>query len=378
MKLNRTQKRLLWVLKKHGEKHPYAALYTWAIINRVYGQPPLFDSVPSLAQLFRQAVIVSPGPPYGPGPEALLPEMARWSVGYARAVTEQQEWADTDCAKMIPALYRWVVRELENVGWADRQDRSLPWTRYEFARVAPGPAFLSTLSNLANEWRYLCDWYRQARPDLGRYPTWRYAKMEADAWHEQLERSSVRVEQGPVVFRWPDGWTVQALTNADMFREEGRALGHCIGGAEYYRAYANEEAIYLSLRTPAGMPWFSFEVEPPAHRAMRMPLTDPRVVQIKGCKNRLPGMAVSSRDCPRPDPTECTRVWQFLRETPWLVGRDYAACWGYTAATLGLPPQVQQRSPANYRAEQLVRPPSAVDVPDGEATDRLHPTWWRG
>jgi hypothetical protein len=102
------------------------------------------------------------------------------------------------------------------------------------------------------------------------------------------------------------------------------------------------------------------------------------VQQIKGCKNRMPGTAARSRDCPPPDPTECTRVFDFLAAAgdSWELGGDYAACWGYTAASLGLPEKVQRRDPSGFSVVALVRPPPrGLEV--GTATDRLNATWWR-
>ena len=388
MHLTRTQKRLLWVLRNYEKRDPFAALYTWVVISRLYAETsPFTGGTPSVLELFRLSGGSAPGPPFGPPTNATLGAMTGWTLGYAHARIESHPWRDTACAKMIPALARWISHELLRFeGGGLRVWWDTPWTEIgEFSLMtAPSSTFLQWIGELTQAFQYVCDWYTGERPDLNAYATWEQARAAATAWHETLGGDAGRrVEQGPVVFQWPDGWSVQALTDLSMFREEGASLAHCIAQSpDYWYAYERGDSAYYSLRTPTGQPWFTIEVDAPgggygARLARRgLGVGDAVVTQIKGCKNRIPATTAASRDCPPPDPTECTRIWDFLARTDWHVGPDYAACWGYTAASLGLPPVVQQRSPAYYPATELVRPPSPVAVPEGNTTDRFKADWW--
>lgn len=366
MALNRTQKRLLWVLKNYGERDPITALYTWVVASKNFERASPFGGIPSLDQLLRHAVKTSPGPPIGPTLQSPQPELVRWALGYAHARTETGRWNDTGCAKMIPAVARWIAvtrAESEGLGEGNRS-----WTNV---------LFLRRVAELQRELQYLCDWYLGDRPDLGAFRTFQSALDAAVRWHSNLERAQIKLHRGMVVYEWPDGWFVTELRTWQMFVQEGRALGHCVGqGREYWDAYTRGDANYYSMRRPDGQPWFTIEVDAPDLRSYRRPFNEPRVAQIKGCKNRLPAMHARSRDCPPPDPTECTRLWQFLSATDWLVGTDYAPCWAFAAAAKGLPKAVQMRDPSDFPADQLIKPPSPVEVPEGKWTDDFDVEWW--
>lgn len=369
--LNRTQKRLLWVLRTYGEREPLTAIYTWMVARNFSSAP--WDVI-SIWSIFENVVNFASWPG-GPSPQVSVGGMLRHTVANMQVRTEEGDWRDTPCAKMFPALARWISAALKSQGWVSRfsNDQVLaePWTRAKWLASAPSPAFLDWLRDVSRRFQMLCDWFVAASPELGNYATWEEALAASERWHEGIAIESVIATPGPIWFKWPDGWTVQQLVSWEMFRQEGGALGHCIGlERQYWHAYERGDAVYLSLRRPDGAPWMTFEAVPPSAR------DGAKAAQIKGCKNRLPGTHARSRECPRPDPTECVRVWQFLDATTWLVGPDYAACWGFTAASIGLPRQVQERSPASFPASELVRPPSPMPVPEGKATKLLDRKWF--
>jgi hypothetical protein len=375
--LNRTQKRLLWLFKTYGERDPITALYTWTVATHRWATWGGVNSAPSLAGIFRMAGMLPSGESqFAPGPEATVGEHINWALGYAQVRSEREGWRDTACAKLIPVWARWIAAAFKEKGWPGR---IAEWWDTPVSKLggdggplhnAPSPVFLSEMNELLGSVQYLCDWYLGARPDLGRFPTYESAIQAAYEWHDSLERKAIAgsIEKGPVVYEWPDGWTVQELTNREMFVQEGHHLGHCIAGGEYLDAMVRGTSRYFSLRRPSGEPWVTIEVDSPETRHSHH--TGALVQQIKGCKNRMPGTP--------PDPTECTRVFDFLAAAGdwWELGGDYAACWGYTAASLGLPEKVQRRDPSGFSVVSLVRPPPrGLEV--GHATDRLNATWWR-
>jgi hypothetical protein len=303
------------------------------------------------------------------------------------------------CLKLVPAFARWVRSAIEqdasaamalrSIGdsraFVDRTssklqvlamghpDDDLAQHRIQTARTEdPVTAALLSVGErvaaLRNKFRELCDWYTAARPNLGAVKTWQQALNALDAWHSSLggpEGERLEVPHGPVVYEWPDGYRVVELTDRSHLIAEGRALRHCIGAQpEYIDALRRERARFFSLRNAAGAPLFTFEV---AHGSGQL-----IALQIKGCKNRSPGTAAGSRDCPPPDPTECVRVYDFLAAAEWAVGPDYWACWDITVTQLGtLNTTKAGNDPTRWPPSALVRPQPHIDP--GGPTKRFHP-----
>ena len=86
-----------------------------------------------------------------------------------------------------------------------------------------------------------------------------------------------------VVHRFDDGFYVQRLA-PDELAAEGKAMRMCIGRDDmgYTEAVRRGEIQILSLRTPAGRPKFTLEVEMDGGKIKS-------IAQIKGKSNRLPG-----------------------------------------------------------------------------------------
>jgi hypothetical protein len=358
-----------------------------------------------------------------PSEQDTIGEVFEWVLHwlYADVMINAGFLALRDCTKVIPALARWINEEVQmprpllqglpGVSPAEMLDRD--WERPAFytkaealaedrtdcfdtgrTRLCPSPPLreaipgwrqISLMQGQGN-FRHICDWYDAARPDLGEYRTFEEAFEAAHTWHGAIPRdaSGAPIEQGPVVFSWPDDWTVQELSTRRQFAQEGSFLAHCIGEARgYWDKRENGMARYFSLRDPDGRPWFTFEVSAPSISTPAYHGVDPEgdyahVTQIKGCKNRTPGVSAMSADCFSPQPDECTRVWDFLAATPWLVGPDYRSCWALTVRHLGY--GIENADPSVWRADQLIRPPAPEPIERGKlAVDEaaLAPRWWQ-
>jgi len=131
----------------------------------------------------------------------------------------------------------------------------------------------AALYNAMNTWRMrfdtnlgrITDWVLSEYIDLlGDHYTIREATRSANEWHRVLEEEAELERHrrtdppvpGRVVYYWPDGWTVQKLTNNEQKKGEGRWLGHCVGQGGY------ENAEIYSLRDPEGKAYATVHVDP--------------------------------------------------------------------------------------------------------------------
>lgn len=362
------------MLDTYGENDPYTALYTVELCWRALtGIGTLSLSLNDLLWTYipRKDLVDLP-----------LGTAVGRTLDAMRSHVDANIVADTGCAKLIPAVARWVQREVDAVG--DRDVLDANWNtrvgRIGRLPIMPSPVFLERAASLFVRFRYLCDWFLGARPDLGQYATWQEADAAAALWHESLVvRDTMAAPESTVVYEWPDGWTVAELDNWDSFRFEGGALGHCIGDRAmgYWEEYIQGRSRFFSIRDSRNRPWFTIQVNAPyTGYAGHFGRGNAKVHQIKGCKNRLPGMRAPSRDCLDPDPTECTRVFDFLASAgdAWELERDYWTCWAFAAAAVGLPEVVQRRDAYGFPAGALLRPPAPIDP--GKPTKALEPEWW--
>lgn len=157
----------------------------------------------------------------------------------------------------------------------------------------------------------IVDWVSGTGEDLSRYSILE-AVDAAGRWHDELAR---KAEQGEVrqvddvVHRWPDGWTIQRLTQRADLKAEGAAMGHCVGNADYFEEVAAGRAEILSLRDAKGRPRVTLELEldPPVPwtdgqppPGWTKPVTGDRVIQAKARGNHPPS-----------DP-QCKRIAAYL------------------------------------------------------------------
>lgn len=369
-------------------------------------------------------------PPLGPlSIDATLGEAMEWTNHWllADVMINAGFAARRECTKLIPHLARWVNEFAQTpehlsgiyapgtlpvslLSTVPAHELDARWNERAFystaeamalarmdcidtgrTRLCPSDALRQTPSghwrgwaHFAEQFRPICDWYDAERPDLGQYPTFASAREAAEEWHSHipLDAQGQPIEQGEVVYRWPDGWTVQTLASRLMFRQEGESLGHCIGESQgYWQEHQYGHSRFFSLRDPDGRPWFTFQVSAPmistpAYHGIDEEGGVAHVVQIKGCKNRTPGVKAMSRDCPSPLADETTRVWDFLSATPWPVGHDYQSAWRLTVHRLGF--GLEDQPVAEWTAGDLVRPPTFGTVPEGKLvqTALAEGTWW--
>ena len=130
--------------------------------------------------------------------------------------------------------------------------------------------YTESLALLRGKAPVIAMWAKAERKDIGRV-----SLQEAFEAIVDFEASSGDVEQGEVVYRFPDGFTVQNLS-AECLDDEGAVMQHCVGG--YGSEVAAGRIKIFSLRDKAGRP----------HATIEWDLKTKRVRQVKGKQNEAP------------------------------------------------------------------------------------------
>lgn len=98
----------------------------------------------------------------------------------------------------------------------------------------------------------------------------------SDEWHENfvdVQGFGTPARAGVVMAHWPDGGRIERLVTARQLEQEGKSLGHCVGG--YWPAVRDGRTAIFSYRNAAGIPQATIEVS----------LVRWSVVQFKGPHN---------------------------------------------------------------------------------------------
>ncbi len=111
-------------------------------------------------------------------------------------------------------------------------------------------------------------------------------------WHRSLVAAAGKPAgkpasaRGEVLVQLPGGQTVQRLA-PHMLREEGQLLGHCVQGGTYASRVASGLIEIFSLRDARNVPLFTIEASDTIATWL---------CQVKGRKNRLPGLTQADTD----------------------------------------------------------------------------------
>lgn len=110
------------------------------------------------------------------------------------------------------------------------------------------------------------DWYQSDHPsrkgvDIMQMKTPELHQTIRD-WDADMREQAGGAAQtrGNILHTYPDGWTVQQLTEPRQLNDEGEKMGHCIGG--YAKAVQNGESLIYSLRDHHNEPHATWEVTP--------------------------------------------------------------------------------------------------------------------
>ena len=185
-------------------------------------------------------------------------------------------------------LFPWVAAQLGPI--AKRTQRA--WKQEQEGRIThaqvmhwydEAPLFIDMSDALRQRGTAIAQWALANRIDLGRVSAGEALKAI------KTFEVTVRVLQGPVVYEYGDGWTVQELP-PEALEAEGKVMQHCVG--TYCEVVRKGDTVIYSLREPQGQPHVTMEFLPASGR----------FEQIYGKQNE------------RPKPEYEARVRAFIRD----------------------------------------------------------------
>jgi hypothetical protein len=182
-----------------------------------------------LADLVYQTVKL---PEHSP-PDFLIPWVARELVKLAKAVID----GGPRSSRRTGATALSTVERLREAGTSHSDYWDAVHTLYDKA-----PA--------------IAQWSKETRTDIGKVDL--ATALEAIATYKFKESL---VEQGTIVYRYKDGWTVQELRTETALTQEGKQMQNCIGG--YCEDVERGDTRIYSVRDASGQPHVSMELKVP-------------------------------------------------------------------------------------------------------------------
>jgi len=149
-------------------------------------------------------------------------------------------------ATEVDFIFPWVAAQLNRLTKQIRRAKT-PATE-EQALLA----FSDVTGQLTDRGTAIAQWAKKNRVDLGHL-----SAEEVLAAVEDFEVDVGPVPQGPVVFDFGDGWTVQELP-PEALEVEGEVMQHCVG--TYCEQVRAGKTVIYSLRDPQGQPHVTMEV----------------------------------------------------------------------------------------------------------------------
>lgn len=164
------------------------------------------------------------------------------------------------------------------------------WARASQPDTMAADAFLNDLPSIL-------DWVEATHPALTTLTLPRIMAL-SHAWHDQFKSVGfgAPLPDAWVVLRWPDGWTLQRLTEKKDLALEGESMAHCVGGpprangrrdgeSAYWQAVRDGRDTIFSLRTPSGHPVATLQGT----------TGNTRIVQVQGPEDEAPQPGVRAR-----------------------------------------------------------------------------------
>lgn len=162
-------------------------------------------------------------------------------------------------------LMPWLARE-----WKKGRIIHNKGPQYNDLRFDAGPdyehengRFHQLSSDQLNHW---ADWYHSDHPsrrgkDIMQMKTPDMHQTIQD-WDQEMRENAQDQAQtrGEIVHSYPDGWTIQRLTEPQQLEDEGDAMGHCVGG--YHNLVQGGHSMIYSLRDHNNTPHVTMEFTP--------------------------------------------------------------------------------------------------------------------
>jgi len=162
--------------------------------------------------------------------------------------------------RRFDGLVPWVARHVAHWLKAERQ-----WYRRSSEGAWGIPPALNharhAVGRIVDNASELADWANAVHPNLMSMSVSAAYEASRD-WHDEMAGRALgkKAVPGEVVYRFPDGWTFEQLTQGAQLCAEGETMGHCVGGATYRQGVESGAMRIFSLRDPEGVPHVTIEV----------------------------------------------------------------------------------------------------------------------
>ena len=189
---------------------------------------------------------------------AILDAWEREARGEATGLHPQDFFPDDDKVHKNEPLIRWVAEKISGEAREVRKGRKTPTELRDFyVRLE------AALPQIAY-------WVEKTKPDL-----FRMSALQAIGLASDMEvEDDFPVPQGEVIYRFPDGWTVQELKTPEQVYAEGEVMQHCMResahGPEFCEQVDLGNTRLFSLRNPQGRPGVSMEYNTEKNRFVQI------------------------------------------------------------------------------------------------------------
>jgi hypothetical protein len=180
---------------------------------------------------------------------AILDAWEREARGESTGLHPQDFFPDDDKVHKNEPLIRWVAEKISGEAREVRKGRKTPTELRDFyVRLE------AALPQIAY-------WVEKTQPDL-----FRMSALQAIGLASDMEvEDDFPVPQGEVIYRFPDGWTVQELKTPEQVYAEGEVMQHCMRESAHGPGFCKQVDLgntrLFSLRNPQGHPGVSMEYD---------------------------------------------------------------------------------------------------------------------
>jgi hypothetical protein len=179
---------------------------------------------------------------------AIKDAWSREALGEATGLQPRDFFPDDDKVHKNEKLIRWVAEKISPAAYEFQEGRKTGRQLSEF------------YNSLQTALPQIAYWAEKTKPDL-----FRMSASQAISLASDMVEDDFPVPQGEVIYRFPDGWTVQELKTPEQVYAEGEVMQHCMRESAHGLDFCERidlGAIRLfSLRNPQGRPGVSMEYD---------------------------------------------------------------------------------------------------------------------
>jgi hypothetical protein len=180
---------------------------------------------------------------------AIFDAWMREARGKETGLHPRDFFPDDDKVHKNEKLIRWVAEKISPEAYEVSERRKT----FE--------QFLGSCAKLEGALPQIAYWVEKTKPNL-----FQLSALQAIGLASEMEvEDDFPVPQGEVIYRFPDGWTVQELKTPEQVYAEGEVMQHCMresaDGPRFCKQISRGDTRLFSLRNPQGRPGVSIQYD---------------------------------------------------------------------------------------------------------------------